>query len=80
MIAACLRSAAMLEHQVLQTIAVGRHVLLIADVRAGPGLAGSFITDTEQDGRPGCSRCRPAGRPRSTGPRAAATCSRPATG
>ena len=29
----------------------GRHVLLIADVRAGPGLAGSFITDTGQDGQ-----------------------------
>ena len=31
-------------------------------------------------GRPGCSRCRRAGRPRSTGHRTAATCSRPATG
>ena len=29
-------AAAMLEHQVLRTIAVGRHVLLIADVRARP--------------------------------------------
>ena len=44
-------AAAMLEHQVLRTIAVGRHVLLIADVRAGPGLAGSFIADTEEDGQ-----------------------------
>ena len=44
-------AAAMLEHQVLRTIAVGRHVLLIADVRAGPGLAGSVIADTEQDGQ-----------------------------
>ena len=44
-------AAAMLEHQVLRTIAVGRHVLLIADVRAGPGLAGTFIADTEQDGQ-----------------------------
>jgi Trk K+ transport system NAD-binding subunit len=44
-------AAAMLEHQVLRTIAVGRHVLLIADVRAGPGLAGSFIADAEQDGQ-----------------------------
>jgi Trk K+ transport system NAD-binding subunit len=43
--------AAMLEHQVLRTIAVGRHVPLIADVRAGPGLAGSAITDTEDDGQ-----------------------------
>jgi hypothetical protein len=37
----------------LRTIAVGRHVLLIADVRvedrAGP--AGSRIRDTEQDGQ-----------------------------
>lgn len=46
-------ATAMLEHQVLRTIAVGRHVLLIADVRVGDqaGLAGSFIADTEQDGR-----------------------------
>ncbi len=44
-------AAAMLEHQVLRTIAVGRHVLLIADVRAGPGLAGSFVADTEEDGQ-----------------------------
>ena len=35
-------AAAMLEHQVLRTIPVGRHVLLIADVRveAGAELAG----------------------------------------
>jgi Trk K+ transport system NAD-binding subunit len=44
-------AAAMLEHQVLRTIAVGRHVLLIADVRAGPGLTGSLISDAEQDGQ-----------------------------
>ena len=45
-------AAAMLEHQVLRTIAVGRHVLLIADVRVTDqaGLAGSFIRDTEHDG------------------------------
>jgi Trk K+ transport system NAD-binding subunit len=30
-------AAAMLEHQVLRTIAVGRHVLLIADLSVGPG-------------------------------------------
>jgi len=43
----------MLEHQVLRTIAVGRHVLLIADVQVGDqaGLAGSFVGDTEQDGQ-----------------------------
>jgi Trk K+ transport system NAD-binding subunit len=46
-------AAAMLEHQVLRTIAVGRHVLLIADVRVEDqaGLAGSFIADTEKDGQ-----------------------------
>jgi Trk K+ transport system NAD-binding subunit len=46
-------AAAMLEHQVLRTIAVGRHVLLIADIRVADqaGLAGSLIEDTEQDGQ-----------------------------
>ena len=44
-------ATAMLEHQVLRTIAVGRHVLLIADIRVGPGLAGAFIRDTDQDGQ-----------------------------
>ena len=44
-------ATAMLEHQVLRTIAVGRHVLLIADIRVGPGLAGGLIRDTEQDGQ-----------------------------
>ena len=46
-------AAAMLEHQVLRTIAVGRHVLLIADVLIADqaGLAGSFISDTEEDGQ-----------------------------
>jgi Trk K+ transport system NAD-binding subunit len=46
-------ATAMLEHQVLRTIAVGRHVLLIADIRIADqaGLAGSFISDTEQDGQ-----------------------------
>jgi Trk K+ transport system NAD-binding subunit len=46
-------AAAMLEHQVLRTIAVGRHVLLIADVQVADeaGIAGSFIADTEQDGQ-----------------------------
>jgi Trk K+ transport system NAD-binding subunit len=46
-------AAAMLEHQVLRTIAVGRHVLLIAGVVVGEqaGLAGSFIRDTEEDGQ-----------------------------
>jgi Trk K+ transport system NAD-binding subunit len=46
-------AAAMLEHQVLRTIAVGRHVLLIADVLIGDqaGLAGSSISGTERDGQ-----------------------------
>ena len=46
-------AAAMLEHQVLRTIAVGRHVLLIADVRVADqaGLVGSLLEDTEQDGQ-----------------------------
>jgi len=43
----------MLEHQVLRTIDVGRHVLLIAEIRVAEqaGLAGSPIRDTEQDGQ-----------------------------
>jgi Trk K+ transport system NAD-binding subunit len=46
-------ATAMLEHQVLRTIAVGRHVLLIADIQVADqaGLAGSFIADTEEDGQ-----------------------------
>jgi len=40
-------AAAMLEHQVLRTIPVGRHVLLIADVPVGAGaeLAGRRVDD-----------------------------------
>jgi Trk K+ transport system NAD-binding subunit len=46
-------AAAMLEHQVLRTIAVGRHVLLIADIQVGDQteLAGRFIRETEEDGQ-----------------------------
>ena len=46
-------AAALLEHQVLRTIAVGRHVLLIADVRVEPDsdLAGHPIEDVEHDGQ-----------------------------
>jgi len=46
-------ATAMLEHQVLRTIAVGRHVLLIAGIRIADqaGLAGRSIRDTEQDGQ-----------------------------
>jgi Trk K+ transport system NAD-binding subunit len=43
-------AAALLEHQVLRTIAVGRHVLLIADVRIVPGAAmiGHPLAEPEQ--------------------------------
>ena len=46
-------ATAMLEHQVLRTIAVGRHVLLIAGIRIADqaGLADCSIGDTEQDGQ-----------------------------
>ena len=45
-------AAAMLEHKVLRTIAVGRHVLLIADVRvdADADVAGWSIDDLERGG------------------------------
>jgi Trk K+ transport system NAD-binding subunit len=45
-------ATAMLEHQVLRTIAVGRHVLLIADVRVEPGadIAGQAVTELEEGG------------------------------
>jgi Trk K+ transport system NAD-binding subunit len=44
-------AVAMLEHQVLRTIAVGRHVLLIADVRVehGAPIAGRSLDDLERD-------------------------------
>jgi Trk K+ transport system NAD-binding subunit len=44
-------AAAMLEHKVLRTIAVGRHVLLIADVRVDPGagIAGLTLAVLERD-------------------------------
>ncbi len=44
-------AAALLEHQVLRTIAVGRHVLLIADVRveAGSDIAGRALAEVERD-------------------------------
>jgi uncharacterized protein with PhoU and TrkA domain len=46
-------AVAMLEHAVLRTIAVGRHVLLISDVRVEPGanLVGSRLVDLETDGQ-----------------------------
>ena len=44
-------AAAMLEHKVLRTIAVGRHVLLIADVRVEPetAVAGQTLAVLERD-------------------------------
>ena len=46
-------AATMLEHQVLRTIPVGRHVLLIAGVRvtAGSDLAGRPVEDVHQTGQ-----------------------------
>jgi Trk K+ transport system NAD-binding subunit len=45
-------AAAMLEHQVLRTIAVGRHVLLIADIRIEPsaGIVAQTLAELERDG------------------------------
>ncbi len=42
-------AAALLEHQVLDIMAVGRHVLLIADVKVAPGadIAGQAVTELE---------------------------------
>jgi hypothetical protein len=73
-------ATAMLEHQVLRTIDVGRHVLLIAEIRVAEqaGLAGSPSGTPSRTGRPGCWRCRRAAWPRSTGHRTAPACSRPA--
>jgi Trk K+ transport system NAD-binding subunit len=46
-------ATAMLEHQVLRTIPVGRHVLLIADIRVEPGadIAGQAVTELELGGQ-----------------------------
>ena len=46
-------AAALLEHQVLRTIAVGRHVLLIADIRVerGADMAGQAVAELERDGQ-----------------------------
>jgi Trk K+ transport system NAD-binding subunit len=65
-LAASAFAAAMLEHQVLRTIAVGRHVLLIADVRVEDqaDLAGSFIEDTEKDGQARVLALQVSGSPR----------------
>ena len=51
-LAAPVFAAAVLDHQVLRTIAVGRHVLLLAEVTVGVGggLAGQPITALHEDG------------------------------
>ena len=58
-------AAAMLEHQVLRTIPVGRHVLLIADlgVSAGSGLDGTEVGAVHQTGRVRVLAVAPAGGP-----------------
>ncbi len=63
-------AAALLEHRVLRTIAVGRHVLLIADVRVEPGasiLGRCRWRIWSGTGSPGCWHCRGAERLSSTG-------------
>jgi Trk K+ transport system NAD-binding subunit len=59
-------AVAMLEHQVLRTIPVGRHVLLIADVRVAPDadIAGRPLTDLEGGGLSRVLALAERGRPR----------------
>jgi Trk K+ transport system NAD-binding subunit len=56
-------AAAMMEHQVLRTIPVGQHVLLIADVRveAGAELAGQPVEDVNRGGAVRVIAVSPAG-------------------
>ncbi len=56
-------AAAMLEHQVLRTIAVGRHVLLIADLGVGAGseLDGAAVQEVHQSGLLRLLAVEPAG-------------------
>jgi Trk K+ transport system NAD-binding subunit len=56
-------AAAMLEHQVLRTIAVGRHVLLIADLGVGAGseLDGAAVQQVHQSGLLRLLAVEPAG-------------------
>jgi Trk K+ transport system NAD-binding subunit len=56
-------AAAMLEHQVLRTIAVGRHVLLIADLGVGAGseLDGTAVQAVHQTGLVRVLAVQPAG-------------------
>ncbi len=55
-------AAAVLDHQVLRTIAVGRHVLLMAEVAAdsSSGLAGRALTEVHQPGMLRVIALRPA--------------------
>jgi Trk K+ transport system NAD-binding subunit len=59
-------AVAMLEHKVLRTIAVGRHVLVIADVRveSGSDLAGQRLADLERDRLSRVLALAAAGKPR----------------
>jgi Trk K+ transport system NAD-binding subunit len=56
-------AAAMLEHQVLRTIAVGRHVLLLADLLVGTGseLDGAVVQEVHQSGLLRLLAVEPAG-------------------
>jgi len=56
----------MLEHKVLRTIPVGRHVLVIADVRVEPGsdIEGQPLSDLERDGLSRVLALAERGRPR----------------
>jgi Trk K+ transport system NAD-binding subunit len=59
-------AVAMLEHQVLRTIPVGRHVLLIADVRValGAAIAGRPLSELESGGLSRVLAIAERGRPR----------------
>ncbi len=75
-------AAAMLEHKVLRTIPVERHVLVIADVRVEPGaaIAAGRWPSWSGTGWRGRWPWPGAGRRGSTGSRGAAGCWSPATG
>lgn len=54
-------AAAVLDHQVLRTIDVGRHVLLLAEVAAAPGVACEPVAAVHQPGRLRVIAIRPSG-------------------
>jgi Trk K+ transport system NAD-binding subunit len=56
-------AAALLDHQVLRTVAVGRHVLLIAEllIEAGAKLSGRPLSDAERDGQARVLAIQPKG-------------------